>query len=183
MIVAAVLNGWASSVSKTRTHHLVEELLVEHEAPFVLKGLKSSFFWSRSRELAKWIQRQESRDSRLLCVGKSLGARHMVERVLNQCFPTGYGQVRLVTIDPNWPEFWDWTPNLNRQSLKLAAPVTCAVNLYVAGEPRQQCGARLMCTPTTECHNIIVPDCDHYSIVESPTVREVLDEIIDDMAG
>jgi hypothetical protein len=181
MIVAAVLNGWAASSRKeqTRTHTLVEALLGETGVPYELLGLKAMFVNGRSRRIRQFIIEKDRSENVLLCVGKSLGARNMVLEVLNQLPRLFYVKTFLGTIDPNWPESWDITPNLNRCILKLTRPMTAAANIYfVSKDPRQQAGAMLGASGDTPVLNIPVTDCDHFSIVQHPETRKMLQALV-----
>ena len=185
MIVPVVLNGWSASTrrKRTRTHTLVDRILGETGAPHVpVLGLKSMLLYARSRRVRKHIQRYERNDRVLLCVGKSLGARNMVERVLNKMEKLQYRSVYLVTIDPNWPESWDLSPNLNGHLLRLTHPVTLAVNVYFAAQKgtTKQAGALLSTPKGVPCRNWPVTDCDHFSIVQHPKVRQVLKGVIEE---
>lgn len=186
MIVAVVLNGWSSSSrkSKTRTNALVEELLIESEVPFELLGLKSSFFKSRSRRIREHIEALQHPERSLLCVGKSLGARNMVQLVLNKLGPLSYRRILLGTLDPNWPESWDLTPNLNGRLLHLTCKVDRASSVYhLSTKPRKQAGALLAGPAGVRVDNFPVTDCDHYSIVRHPRSRKVLRELVKDAAA
>ena len=102
--------------------------------------------------------------------------------MLNKCGRLNYDRVCLFTIDPNWPTFRDWSPNLNDDHLVLTYPVSRAVNIYVkAHTPRQQAGARLVAPATTEIANVQLPDADHYSVVQHPTTRLRLIEVMQDI--
>jgi len=184
MIIAACLNGWASFSAPTRTATIVRELLAQEGRPCEFIGLKSRFFWGRSTQIAKFVQRFENRHDDLLLVGKSLGAKHIVERVLNLAPGLRYRSIHLITIDPNWPTWRDWTPNLNGQVLHVTEPVDGATNLYVLAEnKRQQAGALLGCLPGVPCKNVIVVGADHYSVVESPLVKQTIRKVIKSLSG
>lgn len=183
-LTVVVLNGWSSSSrgEETRTHLLVKRELDRAKANYHLLGLKAMFLYARSRRVKKFIQAHEHKDKALVCFGKSLGGRNVVQRVLNTIGPLQYQEIHLMTIDPNWPESWDLTPNLNRLTLKLTRPVTRAVNVYYAAPAgsREQAGARLKAPPGVPCQNEPISDTDHIRIVEHPTterfVRKTLQE-------
>ena len=184
MIVAAVLNGWTSSLAETRTSQIVLEELRATTVPHKFLGLKSLFFYPRSERVKRFATSNDSPTNKLLCVGKSLGAYHMVTRVLNRCTDLAYKRIILLTIDINYPTLCDCTPNLNKTVVKLTEPVTQAVNLYVhALEPRQQAGALLKTLPGVPCKNKIVDGANHYSIVEAPMVRREIRKAIEELRG
>lgn len=181
MIVAAVLNGWSASTRKeqTRTHALVEELLKDTNVPYTLLGLKAMFIQGRSRRVRDFIIENDSPQNALLCVGKSLGARNMVREVLNKLPLLFYRKTFLGTIDPNWPELWDLTPNLNRHILMLTRHMTEAANVYfVSQNPYKQAGAMLGAKNDTPVLNIPVNDCDHFTIVQHHETRRMLETLV-----
>jgi hypothetical protein len=181
-LTVVVLNGWSASSrgKETRTHLLVKRELDEARANYHLLGLKAMFIHARSRRVKKFIQRHEHRDKALVCFGKSLGARNMVQRVLNTIGPLEYPEIYLMTIDPNWPESWDLTPNLNGHTLRLTRPVTRATNVYYLAPKgsRDQAGALLGSPKGVPTTNHPVKDCDHVSIVEHPKTVELVSQTI-----
>jgi hypothetical protein len=181
-LTVVVLNGWSSSSrgKKTRTHLLVKRELDRAGADYELLGLKAMFLHARARRVKRFIQEHEGSDRRLLCVGKSLGARNVVQRVLNPIYRIKYEEIHLMTIDPNWPESWDLTPNLNRCTLRLTRAVTRAANIYYAAPKgsREQAGAQLVAPPGVPCVNEPVADTDHIKIVEHPLTKQFVRKAI-----
>jgi hypothetical protein len=106
-----------------------------------------------------------------LLVGKSLGARNLVEGVLNRLKPLEYRKSALVTIDPNWPTFSDLKPNLNRQILHLQHEVGMAINVYAVLPDDQQAGSLLS---AKNVENIPVFDYDHQTISLSKDVEDAV---------
>jgi len=192
-IITGVLNGWSASSRSTRTADIVREELVDSKVKFEFLALKSHFCWSADRKMLRWLEIMISRPEKLypgpralFLVGKSLGAVHLIERVLPQvsllpfCPP-----IFIFTVDPNEPRRWDLTPNLNSEGLPVVARVRHAINVYVMSPDKQrQCGARLrpMGSNTDDnIENLPVSDrlgYDHYSIVGSEIVRNALRNMI-----
>jgi hypothetical protein len=181
-LTVVVLNGWSSSSrgSKTRTHKLVERELERAGADYQLLGLKAMFIYARARRVKKFVKQHEGKGRVLACFGKSLGARNMVKRVLNPIYSIEYDEIHLMTIDPNWPESWDLTPNLNSCTLRLTRPVSRAVNIYYAAPKgsRKQAGAILGVPPGVPCVNEPVTDTDHIKIVEHPLTEQLVRKTI-----
>jgi hypothetical protein len=179
VLVVAVLNGWSSSTiaRETRTSRLVRELTWGLVPNGMFLSKKSMIFFTRSRNVRRFIMKHQSPNRALLLVGKSLGGRNMVERVVNKLPPAFrcYAATALVTVDPCWPTFWDWRPNLNDETLRLKYHVDRVVNVYAKLPEGEQAGAKVetprVYAPAT---NIGLTDVDHFSIVQSPTVRSVL---------
>jgi hypothetical protein len=169
MIVVCVLNGWSASsqYEETKTATLVERLTREHERLFLAR--RSALLRTRTRLYRRFIRRYDNRENELLLVGKSLGARNIVEGVLNRLKPLEYRRTALVTIDPNWPTFSDLKPNLNRQLLHLEHAVGMAINIFAVLPENQQAGS-LLSGPNVE--NIPVSDYDHQTITLSREVEE-----------
>jgi hypothetical protein len=184
MIVCAVLNGYAASMraEKTRTNRLVENLLKASGKQYSIVGLKALLVRSHARRLRRFVECGNYETNSLLLVGKSLGARNIVRFVLNNLGQLHYHTSFLLTIDPNWPTFWDFTPNLSHRELRVTKPITQAVNLRVDPQhPRQQCGARLVGPAFVPITDIPLGNCTHYSIVPHPRVREELEKLIADL--
>ena len=177
-LVVAVLNGWGSSSRRreSRTAALVRRTIsnmgVEPEAIVTGRALLA---WSRSRRYKRFIRHHQSYDRVLLCVGKSLGARNMVSRILNPLGDTGYKKTALLTIDPCWPIRWDLRPNLNHHTLHLSAYVDLAINVLCVLPPAQQAGAILT---GQNVSNVPVTDHDHFSIVQSPDTKDALSSLL-----
>jgi hypothetical protein len=177
MIIVAVLDGYSSSVAEVKTRHVVRDCLEKsaHKNNFTIFARKSRFMRSTSRKLLKDIESKEFKSNKLLCVGKSLGGKHIVQRVLNKIGALFYDEVHLITIDINWPA---WNLNLNGRTVKLKYPVDSAINLYVHGKPRQQCGAQLS---GQNVQNIQVLGKNHHSIIESKEVRTAINRTLNKM--
>jgi hypothetical protein len=178
MLIIATLDGYSPSLADVLMHEVVADVL--DGKPCLAEWWKSSFLRSRSREIARFIRQHRGSENDLLLVGKSLGAWHMIERVLNpMAEPLGYGSTSLLTVDPNKPTWRDWSPNLNDRVLHLTRRVDRAVNVYViARERRQQAGALVEGPPGLVVENVPVVDADHYSIVGHPVVKSKLKELV-----
>jgi len=176
-VVVVVLNGWGSSSRRreTRTATMAREVTKGHVAEGRFLGLRAMLGWSRSRRVRRFILRHQNPHRSLLLVGKSLGARNMVSRVLNRmATPLGYRRVGLVTIDPCWPTRWDLTPNLNRAVLKLTATVDQATNFMAVLPQDQQAGAMVHGPRVV---NVPLSGPDHFTIVQAPEVRAELERM------
>lgn len=179
MIHAYVLNGYGSSLRETRTSRLVREELEEAAVDYTFEAHRAILLSSRSRKIRQRIQRLADREVALLLVGKSLGARNMVERVVNRMGPVRYRGIYLVTIDPCWPECWDLTPNLNHRTLRVERYVDAATNVqYITIDPREQAGAMLVVPKGVDVRHERVTDADHFTIVEHPATRAAIRDMV-----
>lgn len=178
-LVVVVLNGWGASSRRkeTRTAELVMKItkgLVNEDEILTKRAMLAM---SRVRRFRKFILRHQSPDRSLLVVGKSLGAKNLVSGVLNN-LPDDltYKRTGLVTIDPCWPEQWDWTPNLNKRSLYLCRKMGRAVNLMAIRPPDKQAGSMLR---GPGVYNIQLTGYSHVSIVEAPEVEHEIQSMVD----
>lgn len=174
VIHVVVLNGASSSIREVKTHHIIREILQDH-------GIKYTLYWEKASrrnagKILDYIEDNESFSNTLICVGKSLGGKYMVKKVLNKIGAPFYHKIFLLTIDINWPIlFWDWTPNLNKKTVNLKCPVRYAANIYVEGKPKQQCGALLA---GKNVRNIPVTGVNHYSVIHHKKVRSTMKDIL-----
>lgn len=188
-IAVGVMNGYSSSSTATRTSEVVKKMLTVRGRPFTLWTARSHFAWSAARRMVRWVEseRRSNPDAPLVLVGKSLGAVHIIERVLPQVALTGddAAPVYLLTIDPNYPTWKDWAPNLNQVTLRIPCRVARATNVYVLShQTGRQCGARVEGDPRDLVENIPVSDrlgYDHYSIVKSGIVSGALWDLLEDV--
>ncbi len=185
MLITATLDGYSSSSYPYKTHQTVASVLAVEQAQHESLGLKSWFAWAPSRKVNSFISAHAKPENDLLLVGKSLGALCMVERVINRWLALpSYRSVHLVTIDPNWPELWDWTPNLNRETLRVKRKLSSATNIYsVAIDPQQQAGAILVGEPAQGVVNIPILGVDHHTIDARPEIRETLVSLVRELKG
>jgi hypothetical protein len=127
--------------------------------------------------MKRFILGHQSPSSRLLVVGKSLGARNIVEVLNGLSARLKYKSVGLITIDPNWP-LWSemkWRPNLNGHCLDLIYPVDMAVNIYAKCPMNEQAGSKLR---GSNVRNVELDSCDHHTIVFHPLVAmEITDTV------
>jgi len=180
MLIVGVMNGYSSSSTSTRTGAVVAELLSDRQTPHELLELKSHVVWSSARKMTKWLNSRLAPSktypppSAVLLVGKSLGAVHIIRRVLPRIH-IGQIPLYLFTIDPNEPRGWDLNPNLNEETIEIPIEVTKAVNIYVFSHDQyQQCGARLNGKTVENLPVAAQLGYDHYSIVISKIVRDAL---------
>lgn len=195
MIIVGVMNGWSASVKKTRTSRLVKRLMDEN---FDNTGEEYKFrsyrsvLWKpidiRSQMMRRYVRRNQSSNNTLLLVGKSLGARNMVKRVLNPLQFLCYAKMALVTIDPCWPIKGDPTPNLNSRKLVLITPCQRVDNIYLVAQEYEQAGARVFTVEGPNATNIAIPSCPvlglrqvsntHQNIIEHPIVLDRIKDAI-----
>lgn len=179
MLIVANLDGYSSS---SREHDLrlsthVHKELNESAAPYRLFSRRSRICLSSSSAARDFVKRHMSPDHVLLCTGKSLGARNIVRYVLNIVGPLSYRRIYVLTVDPCWPLWWSWAPNLSCEELHLTRFVTHAINIHVIPrELDQQCGARL--AGFGDIENRAVIDATHGDISGHPVVREALRALI-----
>lgn len=186
-MIVAVLNGWGSSsrLRETRTAALVRRVTKGKVSIRGFLARRAMIGWARSRRFKRFILRREDPEETLLLVGKSLGARNMITRVLNQLPMLQYRKVALLTIDPCWPERWDWKPNLNRRVLELTHPVHRAVNVYAVLPPDKQAGSMVGLNLSNNMltdlivQNVPLMHVDHHTIVQSEEVEEELCALVD----
>jgi len=190
MLIIPILDGYSASITDTNMYDVVTQILLDYG-----KDTKHEVCYERSKifdrkgneKILRFIFEHESEDNTLLCVAKSLGAKRMINNVLNRLAlrknSLNYKRVYCFTIDPNWPLWYDLTPNLNNRKLTIKYPVDNFINVYVHGKRHQQCGAKVLSKyiPKNQAlivHNVPVYKYDHYSIVGSPNVRERLGVMI-----
>ena len=187
MIVVAILEGYSAS-SRSRTiidvfEETKDAMVGLDDEPIVVLGEKSSILRSRSRKMRRFISDHAHPDSKLLLIGKSYGAKQMINRVVNklkmevfQEFASTY----LVTVDPCWPTWTDWTPNLNNRTLQVNKPFTRMRNIMLMAPKRVQAGCRiqypLMLLPEGEkapdqVNFIAGKPYTHFSIIEHPQAK------------
>jgi hypothetical protein len=175
-MIVAVLNGWGSSSRnrETRTAALVRDATDDIKSRTML-AKRSMIGWARARRFRKFILEHQDPKQSLLCVGKSLGARNMVSRILNKLEPLEYYKTGLFTIDPCWPIKGDWKPNLNEKSLQLTHKIDKVINLYAVLPKDQQAGSRVF---GDNVRNFPISDADHYSIVQHDLVADELGDLV-----
>jgi hypothetical protein len=175
MIIGAALSGASASLRphSSRIATLVEMAIGDPDAPFI--GRRALLGKHRARRFRRFIRRHISPNNVLVAVGKSLGARNMVRDVLNELGPDleDYGKVLLLTVDPCWPTWRDWAPNLNGAVLQLDAPVDHAINVYLEALPSQQAGSRV----SRPAENRIVRNCTHSTITTTMAVYSAIHEL------
>ena len=182
-LVVAVVNGWSASSRRrqTRTCALVERQIQKLDLNCqAFLAMKGSFLRSRSRTLRSFIRDNQRSGRTLVLVGKSYGAKVLVEKVLNQIAEKlDYFEIYLVTVDPCWPIWADLSPNLNGRTLRLTKPISRAVNVYFATKrPRKQAGALLVGPKGVSLMNVPLTDCDHYSIVQHDVTAHVIQKTL-----
>jgi hypothetical protein len=159
---------------------LVRDAVTPYEHVFL--GRRALLGRHRCRRFRRFIDQHSCNDNRLLVVGKSLGARNLVSHVLN---PLGnsllmYRRVGLLTVDPCWPLWHDWAPNLNGEVLDLTAPVDRAINVFLDAPPDQQAGSLVAGAMNRQVEAI--HDVDHGSMSTHPlaiySLREILDFVV-----
>ena len=188
--IVAVLNGWSASTRKTRTAHLVRDVIMDYpyHHPFKLKVWKSLLIKVRSRLMRRWIIKNAHPTNNLLCVGKSLGARNMARRVFKDLHvATMFKRTAFVSIDPCWPLRWNWRPNLNNLPLVLTTQFHLARNIQLVAPPEVQAGAYMMYSHSHQMWlhhdppwlknvtmDYALDGVDHGNIIEHPLVEEVI---------
>lgn len=160
MLVVAEIDGYSESIRSFRT-----EDLVRNEVAF--SDVRDSFY-SRSNVLSKHrfkrfvVANGTTGEDDLLCVGKSLGGKKIIqalnalpqlrrdgessEAVCRDDSFHGYRRVVVVIIDANWPLLTNWTPNLGDRFLDVWQPVDALFNIrVVASSASTQAGAKIRC--------------------------------------
>jgi hypothetical protein len=192
MIVVAILEGYSAS-SRSRTiidvyEQAEREAKLLNDQPIVVLGEKSSILRSRSRKMRKFITQHAYPTSKLICIGKSYGAKQMIDRVINKIpFSTWkvFSETYLITVDPCWPKLWDWTPNRNADKLHSPQWINRTRNIFLFAPKRMQAGAALVSTELfyswdgqqldSQRSIGLEPPYTHYSIIEAPEVkREII---------
>lgn len=177
-IIVAGMGGYSAS-SRRRQSRIVQ--VVRRESRSYCShfyGRKSTFGKRRARECLEFIKAHADPDKGLLIYGKSLGAKHIIERVMNHPGPMRYRHVCLLTVDPNWPIWWPprWTPNLNDKQLRLWRVTTKAINLYFkSSDPFEQAGCRV---EGAHVENQPLFDVDHKTITTHPAVKTAIRELV-----
>lgn len=176
-IKIAHMGGWGSSSTKRQNRLLtvIEEEMKPFDGAELIFSKRAMFQRHRAKRCLRKVSFYNEPENTLITCGKSLGAWNMVRYVINRMHELNYRKIFFLSVDPNYPLLWDWTPNLNHITLRLEKYLTKAVNLYVATvDPRQQAGALL----TGPCHshikNIPLTHADHQSVATRPEVRQQL---------
>lgn len=180
MIVVPIIDGWSAS---SRPFHLrlktAAMKVLPHDAVVLAK--RALFSKHRSATFRRFVVEHDHSDNVLLACGKSLGAKVLVDDVLNWLGPLSYRKVLILTIDPNWPTLKDWTPNLNRCVLQINRPFSRAINVVlVAGSPSQQAGAILSGPCGDKVENRMVHGTTHRDIVDHPEVSMAFINLIEE---
>lgn len=172
-MIVVVLNGWSSSVrsSSGRISSVVSAATSEVEK--IVFSSRATLGGRQARKAKRFILKHQDKYESLLCVGKSLGAKQLICKVLNKLPALEYRKVGLFTVDPCWPLWYNWAPNLNNKSLNRPNGVTKAYNFYAVLPPNQQAGARV-----AGADNFPLTGVDHYSIVRSDRVRRGLQVMV-----
>jgi hypothetical protein len=178
MLVTVCLDGYSTSIRPGIREVLTNTLSRSDIVNSPIFSKKSSMFKLRSRKTRKFILEHNKSSNNLLLVGKSLGAKHLVERVINKLPPLKYRKIGLFLVDPNWPTLWDWTPNLNGRVLTVKTRVDYAINVYYLGKKREQAGARLCLNSDLPANNVALLDTDHQSIVNHFITRRKLYKMV-----
>lgn len=182
-----IMDGYSKSLSTPTLEFLVKDTLIDM---CVIKTTnffvdKAWFRVSQRRKIREFIINNQDENSQLLLFGKSLGAYNIVQAIngLYSYFeskdkPITYKYIHLVTVDINWPLFFDWRPNLNNTVLKIRNDIFYkrfnASNVFnESSDKKKQVGSWL----GVDGHavlNIPVVGYDHYSIIQSEQVlREI----------
>jgi hypothetical protein len=170
-LVVAVLDGWSASARREedRISSIVREIVKYDAFEENILTKKSLLGMSRSRRFRNFILSKQGSDRSLLVVGKSLGARNIVEGVLNKLPERlNYRKTGLITIDPCWPTWKDFTPNLNKKILHLEHNMGRAVNIMAILPSDQQAGSMVR---GSNVRNVQLYDYTHNSITMSRDVR------------
>lgn len=184
-----VIDGYSAS-SRGRN---VKDILKERLTYFYSKGflyrkdlLQSDFYYfdskfssSKKRKISKIIKKYNSKDCRMCVISKSFGSKVAIS-ILND-IKLKFDKTYLLTIDPNWPIFLDWNPNLNDRALLLRnINLTHCTNIQLIGDKRQQCGARVFSIYRNSLSNLKIKNkkYDHFSIIESLSVRNSIDNYL-----
>lgn len=176
MIAIITLDGYSASCRKVKMQDLVDEWL--HDLRVELKdyrlvktGMKSTMIRSRKRKIRKWIINHSDIADVLICVGKSYGAKNLLDGILPhkdvQQALLNYNAVGMLTVDVNFPIWKDWTPNLNHYHFNLPKLIDVASNIYVKKtNKRKQCGAVV-----NGADNMWLRGYDHYSVIHAPQIQ------------
>lgn len=190
-LVVAIINGYSASLREEneKSSGVVQKCLdIEEVNSYVMVDRKATILRLETRHVRNFIKAHQGLNSSLLCVGKSLGARRIINNVLNKIdVRKGYERIGVVTIDPNWPVFRDPNPNLNKKALYINHMVDYCRNVYLcSSDPRSQAGARVYTQYTCDRRNIAVnrSGVDHSSITETPeaegAIRYVIRKLIEE---
>lgn len=168
-LVLVVLEGYSRSTSPVDLSDLVMAEVGDHPCSALIA--KAWLGRHQVRRVARYLQCHQGPGQVYVLVGKSLGARNLF-LALDATGPLVARAVSVLTIDLNYPLFfdWNWTPNLNSVTVPLPWLATRAINIYSdEPRPRKQAGALV-----DGAENIPVLGYDHQSIVGAPIVRSAL---------
>jgi hypothetical protein len=177
MIAIITLDGYSASCRKVKMSDLVDEWLYDlrteiKDYRLAKMSMKSTMIRSRKRKIREWIVNHSDIADMLICVGKSYGAKNLLDGILPhpkvQRALLNYNAVGLLTVDANFPIWSDWTPNLNDYHFNLPQLVDVAVNVYVQkSNKRKQCGAIV-----NGSENLSLRGYDHYSVIHAPQIQQ-----------
>lgn len=186
MIVCISLDGYSSSLRRVSMSDLVTKWIDDScdiigREKIIHLSTRSTILSRKKQRIIKWVVDNCTPQSILLCVGKSFGAVNLLRDILplREVWSTLmlYDAVGLITVDPNFPKWNDWTPNLNDYRFKLPPAVDACVNVFVESKnPRKQCGAVVSCAK-----NIPLRGYDHYSVIHAPIIQAEFSMMIGDL--
>lgn len=175
MLVCACVDGYSAHLRDPDMSDFTEQVVKDLAPTFVFKKWRANLFRRRRYALMRWLVQQQNPSKRLVLVGKSLGAVSVVRAWNALGDRLSYQKVGIVTIDPCWPLLTDWTPNLNNEILLLKHRPTLAINVYVIGTSKMQCGAQILGANTL---NRAVLTSDHFQVIQTKATRAALCEVL-----
>jgi hypothetical protein len=151
MIIVVALDGYSASLRDVVLHDLVFDWLHEYRAMFgqeliVKLGTRSTVLSKKKRKIGNFIINNSAENNVLILTGKSYGATILLRDILPKHSVwkslLNYGAVGMITVDPNFPYWFDWKPNLNNYKFNLPLGIDLAFNVYVeSNDSKKQCGA------------------------------------------
>lgn len=175
MIILVVLEGASSSSRdpKYRIGHVACQVLEDNLAP--CKGFIDfpGLLRFAATKALDFIEGYDSPENTLLLVGKSAGGK-AIASIANRLGPLQYRKIAFVTVDINWPLFFDWKPNLNNKHIFIKRFFDHIENVYQEPKtPKGQAGCQVM-DQYGRASNYKIRGYDHITIMGSPQVRNSL---------
>lgn len=195
-LVVVALDGYSASSRKITLKDVIgkqfRRICLNNKINYdklIFRYEKSRFSSSKKRKVIKFLKNYNNQDTILLLIGKSYGAKSL-EKIVNS-FKMKFYKTYMVTIDPCWPKFFDWTPNCNDDSLFIkSGNVSEIFNIYLLMDSDKQCGSPVYSLyKDTRVTNYKIPvkysiknsksaKYNHYNIIESNIVAYMVHKYI-----
>lgn len=180
-IVVITLDGYSASTRKVKLKDIVNESISKINKKYTITDQyhlyvryeSARLARSKKRKTIKYLQKYNNDDHILFLIGKSYGGK-VTERILNSV-KLNYHKTFVLTIDPCWPKFFDWSPNCNEDNLFIKnMNVDEIYNIYLVADRRKQCGCPVYSMyKKTRVLNKALPGYKHENITHNNIIDNV----------